>query len=74
MKQIKIYREMRGLTQQQFADCIQENRATIAKWETGSAFPRAEKLPFIANALGCTIDELYGRSESDSCKEVDSNV
>lgn len=26
MKQIKIYREMRGLTQQQFADCIQENR------------------------------------------------
>ncbi|MBS5149716.1 MAG: helix-turn-helix transcriptional regulator [Butyricicoccus pullicaecorum] len=52
--------------EEQFADCIQENRTTIAKWETGSAFPRAEKLPLIANALGCTIDELYGREENES--------
>lgn len=65
MKQIKKYRERKHLTQQQFADRIQENRATIAKWETGYAFPRAEKLPLIADALDCTIDELYGRGEEN---------
>jgi len=40
--------------------------AEIAKWESGEAMPRADKLPEIAKALDCTIDDLF--------KEVDENV
>ena len=35
------------------------DRSTIAKWETGEAMPRADKLPEIAKILGCTIDDLF---------------
>ena len=66
MKRIKEYREQRGFTQQQLADQIQENRATVAKWESGCVFPRAEKLPALADALGCTIDDLFGRGKEGS--------
>ena len=63
MKRIKEYREQRGFTQQQLADMIQENRATVAKWESGCVYPRAEKLPVLPDALGCSIDELFGRGK-----------
>ncbi|WP_370812696.1 helix-turn-helix domain-containing protein [Butyricicoccus pullicaecorum] len=65
MIQIKEYRERCGFTQQQLAEKIQENRATIAKWEIGSAFPRAEKLPTLADALHCSIDDLFGRGKEE---------
>ena len=63
MVRVREYRERCGFTQQQLAEKIQENRATIAKWEIGSAFPRAEKLPALADALNCSIDYLFGRGK-----------
>ena len=30
-------------------------------WENGSILPNAAKLPELADALGCSIDALYGR-------------
>ena len=66
MIQIKEYRERCGFTQQQLAEKIQENRATIAKWVSGIAFPRAEKLPTLADALHCSIDDLFGRGKEET--------
>lgn len=65
MIQIREFRERCGFTQQQLAEKIQENRATVAKWEIGSAFPRAEKLPALADALHCSIDDLFGRGKEE---------
>ena len=65
MVRVREYRERSGFTQQQLAEKIQENRATIAKWEIGSAFPRAEKLPALADALNCSIDDLFGRGKEE---------
>ena len=65
---LKKIREARNITQMELAAKIEVPQSTIASWETGRAFPRAEKLPAIAKALGCTIDELLqdppGESES----------
>lgn len=55
---LKKIREARNITQMELSEKISVPQSTIASWETGRAFPRAEKLPDIAKALGCTIDEL----------------
>ena len=58
MNKLKAYRERASLTQQELADILKIDRSAISKWETGEFLPRTEKLPAIAKALGCTIDEL----------------
>ena len=55
---IKKYREKSGITQQQLAAILGVSQSTVAMWETNNSLPRTEKLPEIAKALGCTIDEL----------------
>lgn len=35
------------------------DRSTISKWETGEAFPRADKLRALAKLYGCTIDDMF---------------
>jgi len=53
-----MYRERASLTQQELSDIINVDRSAISKWESGEFLPRTEKLPAIAKALNCTIDEL----------------
>ena len=56
IKQIRINC---GITQLSLAEGLSVDRSTIAKWETGEAKPTADKIPKIAEILGCTIDELF---------------
>lgn len=56
---IKNLRMSAGLKQEDIALKLNVDRSAVAKWETGEAMPRADKLPELANVLGCTIDELY---------------
>lgn len=51
-------RKAAGFTQNDLAEVLCIDRSTIAKWETGQAYPRAALLPKIAQVLGCTVDEL----------------
>jgi transcriptional regulator with XRE-family HTH domain len=59
MNKIKYYREQRDLKQEELANLILVDRSTVAKWENGDAYPRAEKLPNLARILRCTIDDLF---------------
>ena len=61
MANIKILREKVGITQMKLAEDIGVTQACVAMWETGKAFPNSDKLPKLAEVLGCTIDELYGK-------------
>lgn len=56
---IRNKRLQKNMTQQEVADCIGVDRTTVAKWESGTAFPTANKLPKLAKTLGCTIDDLF---------------
>lgn len=58
---IKTYREKRGLTQSQLADRLGICQSAVAKWETGGFTPSTANLLALAEALGCSIDALYGR-------------
>lgn len=54
----KKMRERAKLTQQAVADELGTDRSTVAKWETGAALPRADKLLALARLYGCTVEAL----------------
>lgn len=50
------------MSQEKLAEALSMDRSTVAKWETGDSYPRGETLAKLADLLGCTIDELFGRT------------
>lgn len=56
---IKELRVDKGLTQEELAKEMNVTRSTVSMWETGAAFPPGNKLPKLAEVLGCSIDDLY---------------
>lgn len=59
MQNLKILRIKAGLTQQQLADQISVDRTAITHWEAGLFQPRTDRLPNLARALNCKIDEFF---------------
>lgn len=60
---IRELRQQRGITQAQLAKELNlKSSSTITMWEKGSRKPPSQMLPLLASVLGCTIDELFGRS------------
>lgn len=60
MLRIRELRTKVEMTSDELAEKMSLDASTVRKWESGAANPRADKLPAIAEALGCTIGELYG--------------
>ncbi len=58
-------RERAGLTQDAVSDSLNIDRSAVAKWESGDAKPRADKLPMLAKLYNCTIDELFEEGKDD---------
>lgn len=56
---IAEHRKRAQITQQELAERLGVDRTTVTKWETGISAPLAAKLPDIAMALGCTINDLF---------------
>ena len=48
-----------GLTLAQIADLLSVTKGAVTGWADGSRLPQAAKLPALAAALGCTVDDLY---------------
>jgi len=62
MRNLKTIRRARGLSQVDLGEVLGVTRQTVYNWETGQAWPSAEMLPRIAEALGCSIGELFGET------------
>ena len=62
---IRAKRKDRGLTMDQLADRLGVTRQSVGAWEGGIALPSADKLPEIAAALGCSIDDLYSTNNEE---------
>lgn len=59
MKGLAAARKAAGMTQNGLALKVRVTQASVAMWEHGYKYPSADKLPVIADALGCTIDALF---------------
>ncbi|WP_312637174.1 helix-turn-helix transcriptional regulator [Oscillibacter sp.] len=66
MLSIKTIREQKGISQAALADMVQVNQTAVSQWERGTAYPSCDKLPALADALGCTIDFLFGRESASA--------
>lgn len=60
MLKIRSKREKANITQKRLAEMLGVKAHTVSQWETNKRHPDIDRLPDIAAALGCTIDELYG--------------
>ena len=60
---IKALRLKRNLLQSDIAEKMNIDRSTVAKWETGATYPRADKLPELAKILRCSMNQLMKKSE-----------
>lgn len=70
--QIKRYRREKGLTQEQLGASVGVSMQAVSKWERGGT-PDIELLPAIADVLGVSIDELFGRQKK-SLEETIADV
>ena len=61
-QQIKKYRMAKGVTQEQLGQLVGVTTQAVSKWECGGT-PDAELLPSLSDALGVSIDALFGREE-----------
>jgi len=55
---VRVYRDLRGLTQAALAEMAGVNRVTVAELETGRKQGSAQTLKKIADALGVTVGDL----------------
>ena len=63
-EQIKKHRIQKKYTQEKLGSLIGVTTQAVSKWERGGT-PDAEILPQLADALGVSIDALYGRENQD---------
>ena len=56
-------RKAAGYTQAGLAVALDVSRSLLAAWEVGNLWPSSERLPRMAQLLGCTIAELYAPPE-----------
>lgn len=71
-EQIKRFRIEKRLTQEQLGAKVGVSMQAVSKWERGGT-PDIELLPALADVLGVSIDELFGR-KSKSLEETISEV
>ena len=58
-ERLQEVRKRSGLTQEEFAEQLQVSRQAVSKWESGRGYPEMEKLLYICNRCGTTMDELF---------------
>ena len=63
MNPIKRLRINKELTQVQLAQACGVSQGTVAQWEKGICFPKAEKIPTLSCVLGCSSDVLLRMAE-----------
>ncbi|MFF1906360.1 helix-turn-helix domain-containing protein [Kitasatospora sp. NPDC058218] len=58
-KRVRAVRRGKDLNQGELAAAVGVTAPAVAKWESGQDFPKGEKLPAIAAALGEPLDDLF---------------
>ena len=66
--EIRKFREAAGLTMTELAGKLGVSVPTVSRWESGEDSPAAPRLPLLADALGCSIDQLYGRGSPPAAR------
>lgn len=58
-EKLQAVRHAAGLTQEQMAEELQVSRQAVSRWESGRSYPEVEKIVYIANRYGISMDALF---------------
>lgn len=58
-EQLQAVRRKNGLTQEEFAAQLNVSRQAVSKWESSRGYPEIEKIIYICNRYGTSMDELF---------------
>ena len=58
-EQLQLLRRGHDLTQEDFAQELNVSRQAVSKWESSKGYPEIEKIIYICNHYGVTMDELF---------------
>lgn len=53
----------KGMTQKELAEKLHVNQSAVALWERGDCGPKRTRLAEVAEALGCSVEELLKDEE-----------
>ena len=56
---LQVLRHSHGITQEGFAQQLNVSRQAVSKWESSKGYPEMEKIIYICNHYGVTMDELF---------------
>jgi transcriptional regulator with XRE-family HTH domain len=59
---ILALRTLAKLSQSELAALCGVDETAVSHWENGLSAPKGSRLPVVANALGVTLDELFGEA------------
>ena len=65
---IRRFRKMMNLTQEDLADKIGVTYQAVSKWENAQSAPDISFLPLLADVFGCNIDDLFSRNSQKCVK------
>jgi len=58
-ERLQALRRSNNLTQEDFAQQLKVTRQAVSKWESSRGYPEIEKIIYICNHYGVTMDELF---------------
>ena len=56
---LQALRRQHGLTQEAFAAQLKVSRQAVSKWESCKGYPEIEKILYICNRYGVTLNDLF---------------
>lgn len=62
---LKSRRARVGLSMQALGDRLGVTSGAVSAWETGRNIPSADKLPALAEVLGCSMEDLFAAPAPD---------
>ncbi|MGL5822973.1 MAG: DUF5680 domain-containing protein [Sarcina sp.] len=69
-ERLRVVRIKNNLSQEQFAEKMNVSRQAISKWENGDAYPEIDKMVYISEFFGVSLDYLIKGIQSN-CHIVD---
>ena len=71
-ERLQAVRRKSGQTQEEFASQLKVSRQAVSKWESSRGYPEIEKIIYICNRYGTTMNELFADEAPAHSPETES--
>lgn len=71
---IRQLRHKAFLTQEQLAEKLNVSAQAVSKWENGISMPDITLLPFLSEAFGVSIDEMFDLTVDQKLRRIESRM